>query len=208
MGIGSLFYDPMGFLLNILYRVPGVILAFTVHEFMHALIATAMGDQTPRNQGRLTLNPGAHMDWVGFFMLLLFGFGWAKPVIVRPSSFKHPKVGDVLVSLAGPLSNLVLGIILFPIVLFQTVESLDMILYSAYTINISLFFLNILPVPPLDGYHILKSVAGLKHLKFFWNVERYGFVLLILLSFTGVLGYVIGYGTSFVTGVLSRLFMG
>jgi Zn-dependent protease len=198
--------NPLGFLLDILYRIPGVILAFTVHEFMHAFVAVRMGDPTPREQGRLTLNPGAHLDVVGLIMLLVFGFGWAKPVQVRPSNFKHPKLGDVLVSLSGPLSNLVLGVLLFPIAMHMTVESIQPYVASAYSINILLFCLNILPVPPLDGFHIVKSLFGLRRLKFFWNIERYGFVLLILLSFTGALGFVLSAGYSAVTMALSQVF--
>lgn len=98
-------------LINILYSLPAVFLAFSVHEFAHAFTAYRMGDHTPRFQGRLTLDPLAHVDWIGLIMFLIFGFGWARPVQVNPSNFKNRKWGDILVSLAGPISNLILAFI-------------------------------------------------------------------------------------------------
>lgn len=206
MNFSSLFSDPAAFLLDILYRIPGILIAFTVHEFMHAAVAVLLGDDTPRRMGRLTLNPFAHVDWVGALMLLLFGFGWAKPVTVTPSNFKHPKRDDILVSLAGPFSNLLLAFALFPVMTYVYIDTVSPFIYSAVQINISLFFLNILPIPPLDGYHVVKSLLSRRFLKFFWNVERFGFLILIALSFTGVLGRILNYGTGYTLLLFTRIF--
>ena len=207
MNFSELFFNPRGFFLDILYRVPGILIAFTVHEFSHAGVAVLLGDDTPRRDGRLTLNPFAHVDWVGALMLLLFGFGWAKPVTVTPGNFKKPRRDDLLVSLAGPVSNLLLAFLLFPIIAYVHIPTVSPFLNTAYTINVSLFILNMIPVPPLDGYHVVKSLFARKHLKFFWNVERFGFMLLILLSFLGVLGMVIGFGMTYITAFFSFIFL-
>lgn len=207
MNFSSLFANPLGFLLNILYRIPGLLIAFTVHEFAHAAAAVALGDNTPRRDGRLTLNPFAHIDWIGVIMMMLFGFGWAKPVVVTPSNFRHPRRDDVIVSLVGPLSNLLMGFLLFPLMIHVHIETVSPFISAAYSINIALFILNILPIPPLDGYHIVKSFLGRRHLKFFWNVERFGFLILIALSFLGVLGTVISFGSGWITSGLSWIFI-
>ena len=101
-----MFDDFGGFLMQIVAGLPGLIIAMTVHEFSHAATAVALGDPTPKMQGRLTLNPAAHIDPVGLLMLFLVRFGWAKPVMINPYNFKHPRRDDILVSLAGPFSNL------------------------------------------------------------------------------------------------------
>lgn len=200
----QLFYDPSAFLLTIVTRIPAVIIGFTIHEFAHALSAVRCGDSTPRNQGRLTLNPASHINAWGFIMLLLFGFGWAKPVQVRPGNFKHPKRDDILVSLMGPLSNLLLAFITFPIVYALNVPELALhFIFQLYTVNLMLSIFNLLPIPPLDGFHIVKDFFGHKNLRFFWFLEQYGMLILFGLSLIGVLGTVIG----FFTGWIQMFFM-
>lgn len=200
MGIANAISNPLNFFMTVLYNIPGVILAFTVHEFMHAFVAVRLGDPTPRNQGRLTLNPREHLDPLGMVLLLVAGFGWARPVQVTPSYFRHPRRDDILVSVAGPLSNLVLALVFFPVMFFAPLpEWFAPFVSSAYYINLTLFFLNLLPIPPLDGYHIVKGLFGRRNIKFFWTYERYGFVVLIALSFLGILGRIITYGSTFIT---------
>lgn len=196
----------MGYLLNAMYSVPGIILAFTVHECSHALVAVALGDPTPKNQGRLTLNPGAHISPMGLIMFIIMGFGWAEPVTVNPSNFKHPRRDDLLVSAAGPFSNLIFAMLLFPILIYTPMPGwLYPFIISAYSINLVLFFLNMLPIPPLDGYHVLKSLFMRRNMKFFWKFEQYGFVVLILLSFAGILGIYLSFGSGLVTTFLQTI---
>ena len=162
---------------NILYSLPGIIIGLTVHEFSHAFVADKLGDGTARAQGRLTLNPFYHIDPIGMIFILFAGFGWAKPVQFDMRNLKLPKRDRILIALAGPLSNLILGIVfLFIIKLFFTFlyflpETLYIILFRLLfyisVINLGLFIFNMLPIPPLDGSHIFLSGLNLSN-----EVER------------------------------------
>jgi Zn-dependent protease len=178
---------------KILYKIlliPAILLAFTFHEYAHAITADRLGDKTPRFQGRLTLNPMAHIDPIGFIMILLIGFGWAKPVETNPSAFKKYYKDDLKVSLAGPLANLILGFIFAILtalfVKFSPINgNLGDIIYSILFItgqlNCVLFFLNLVPIPGFDGFHIVRDLFP----KFFYNlsdaVYRYQFLIFMLL---------------------------
>ena len=162
---------------NILYSLPGIIIGLTVHEFSHAFVADKLGDGTARAQGRLTLNPFYHIDPIGMVFILFAGFGWVKPVQFDMRNLKSPKRDRILIALAGPLSNLILGIVfLFIIKLFFTFlyflpETLYIILFRLLfyisVINLGLFIFNMLPIPPLDGSHIFLSGLNLSN-----EVER------------------------------------
>ena len=166
-------------IIDILYSLPAVFLAFSFHEFAHALAAYSMGDPTPKFQGRLTLDPLAHVDWIGLIMFTIFGFGWAKPVQVNPSNFKNRKWGDILVSIAGPIANLVLALfafIVFHILIRIVTPSLSNGLSNGMTIlltildkvaslNIVFAFLNLIPIAPFDGYHIVKTLFFRRNIK-------------------------------------------
>lgn len=180
----SLFRDPR----EILLAIPAVIIGLIFHEFSHALMADLLGDSTPRRYGRLTLNPLAHVDIIGLLAFVLIGFGWARPVPVNPSNFKRPRLYDILVSLAGPVSNFLIALItlLIEFLIFKIAGGTYNVLpglipvfsYIAY-FNIAFFFLNLLPIPPLDGYHILRSFVGNRFGNFFGFYERYGILFLI-----------------------------
>ena len=107
--LSSVFYDFLGYFIDIILRLPAVIIAITVHEFAHAFVAYKLGDNSAKAMGRLSLNPIKHIDPVGFLCLLLFRFGWASPVPVNSRNFKNPKLGLFLTTIAGPLSNLILA---------------------------------------------------------------------------------------------------
>ena len=179
--------------LVILYSIPAIIVAFTLHEFMHAYVAVKLGDPTPERNGRLTLNPIAHLDFVGLLMVLLMGFGWAKPVMINPSNFQNRKKGKVLVSIAGPLTNLALAFIFYAILYFSgnAIYGNEMA-YSIFmpfiTINLMLFAFNMIPIPPLDGFSLLEIFIHPSKFKTLGMIRQYGFMVLILLSFVGVLG--------------------
>ena len=169
---------------NILYSLPGIIIGLTVHEYCHALAAYKLGDQTARDMGRLSFNPLKHIDLIGFIFLIFAGFGWAKPVQFNPENLSHPRRDKAIIAAAGPLSNLVLALILIAIIkvwfaihaaavssdsidpvysfLFSGpfVEFIKLVIRAAL-INLGLFVFNLIPIPPLDGSHIVFSSLNL-----------------------------------------------
>jgi Zn-dependent protease len=183
--------------LTIVAGVPGLLIALVVHEYAHALAAEYMGDDTPRMMGRLTLNPVAHIDPVGALMLLVAQFGWAKPVMINPNNFRNWRRGEICVSLAGPMSNLLTGfialllqVIFIKLHLFSgTALSTVLSLIVIYNINFAIF--NMIPLPPLDGSRVLMCFLPEE-----WNyklasIERYSFLILIGLMMTPFFSYIL-----------------
>lgn len=194
-------------LLNILYSLPGIIIGFTIHEFAHAKVADALGDPTPRMMGRVTLDPLSHMDPIGTIMLLIAGFGWGKPVRINPSYFKKIRRDSVLVAVAGPLANLsvavaanllYVGLLRLAISTGHTGDVLSKILIPCTTWNALLFSFNLLPFPPLDGYKVIKGLAKHPSNRFFAFMDKYGYLILILLFFTGVTSRLVGFVASLI----------
>lgn len=171
------------------------------HEYAHALVATKLGDQTARLSGRLSLNPMRHIDPLGALMIVLVGFGYAKPVPVNPRNFKNPKVGMALTALAGPGANLVMAIVFLLlkniILLFPTsnpiVLALAYFFIFAASINIGLAVFNLLPIPPLDGSRILQLIIPSKYYFKFLQYERYVVIVVFVLLLTGILSRPLGY---------------
>jgi len=156
---------------TIVYFLPGIILGLTVHEYCHALCSYKLGDDTAYEQGRLTLNPIKHIDIIGFLFIIFAGFGWAKPVQFNPEKLSNVRRDKALIAAAGPLSNLVMGIALGLIVKafvhnYENFTSFTYnifhMLYYAASINFGLFIFNLLPIPPLDGSHIVFSGLNIK----------------------------------------------
>lgn len=181
-------------LARMIYVLPGILLALTVHEFSHGYVAYLIGDPTAKNQGRLTLNPIAHIDPLGFLMLMFAGFGWAKPVPVNPYLFDiDRRKGTLMVSLAGPASNIVMAIVLtllFGLFLRFTGSNssvLQQLFVSAISINLVLAVFNLFPIPPLDGSKIVMSLFPSRFEQTFHELERYSFILLMALLFLGVI---------------------
>ncbi len=158
--------------------------AITIHEFSHAAAATALGDPTPRLAGRLSLNPIKHIDPIGFIMLFLVRFGWAKPVPINPYNFRNPGRGEMVVSFAGPASNFLAAFIVARLHNIMNFASLPYGYYVGQTfdyfiwINLALAVFNLLPVPPLDGSHILEPFIPYEYRRMF---EQYGFFILIFI---------------------------
>lgn len=177
----------------ILYKIlmiPAILIAFTFHEYAHAITADRLGDKTPRFQGRLTLNPISHIDPLGFIMILIMNFGWAKPVQTNPSAYKNYYKDDLKVSVAGPIANLIIGFIFAILyIVFQRTQPIDGALFSIIGemlritgyLNCMLFFLNLVPVPGFDGFHIVRDLFP----KFFYDfsdtLTRYQFLIFMVL---------------------------
>lgn len=176
---------------DLLLSLPAVLWAITFHEFCHGYAAYRLGDPTAARMGRLTLNPLAHLDPVGALMLLVFRFGWAKPVPIEPRHFRFPKRDIIIVSLAGSAGNfltaLACGLLVkvFPGP-FITIPALGRFIVLMVLINLGLGVFNLIPIPPLDGSKILYVLLPPSWLRGFFWLERYGFFVLMILLVLGV----------------------
>ena len=178
-------------LASIIIMLPAFLIGLTFHEFAHALTATLLGDDTPRIMGRLTLNPIVHIDPLGFLFLILFRFGWAKPVTFNQKNFKHPRFYSILTAIAGPFSNFLLALFFLYCIAYLPITllphaiaiSLLQILQAAAYINIMLGVFNLLPIPPLDGGHILTAFLVNKFPKVVFWLYQYSLLVLIGLFF-------------------------
>jgi len=181
--------------------IPPLLLALAAHEYAHAWTANRLGDPTARAQGRLTLNPIAHLDPVGTLALLFFRFGWAKPVPVNHLYFDHPRRDLMWVALAGPLTNLGLAAasaLVLRIIggfsvgpsLFWLVSPLVLMLRWSVIYNVILAIFNIIPIPPLDGGRVLSGLLPPRQAATYSRIEPYGMLLLVLLILSGAVGIV------------------
>ena len=204
--IAQIFQNP----LQLLYTLPAILIGLTVHEWAHAYAAYRLGDPTARNLGRMTLNPLAHVDIFGFLMLILVGFGWAKPVPVNPRNFKNYKRDDIIVSLAGIFTNIVVAF-LFSFVYVAgilkwglgTNEAFMSIIGSVITINLALAIFNLIPIYPLDGSHVAESLLMHKIPRVFMFLRQYGQIILLGLIISGATSFILGY---LISGISSGFF--
>lgn len=209
-------------IITIMLRVPAILIAFAVHEFFHGYAAYLLGDMTAQRDGRLSLNPMRHLDPLGTIMLLIVGFGWAKPVMINPYNLRNPKQDMAIIALAGPLSNFAMAFVAIfigvglafnlgggnPIdvlqnhlYLFNNVQQFTArgLLFNFIgvfaIINLSLGIFNLLPIPPLDGSKIFTFFLP-DELYFRFISFRYGFFILIALVLTNIVGVVLSMGVT------------
>ncbi len=198
--------NPVSFILVIGIGLLGLVIGFTVHEFSHALTSHVEGDDTARRMGRLTFNPIKHIDLLGFLLLLVVGFGWAKPVQVDPYNLRHGRLGMSWVALAGPLSNFVLAFLLGLIFRFDLLpvvtdtifisgitEILGFAVFLAVFFNLILGIFNLIPLPPLDGSKVLGGLLPRVLYEPYLRFERYGWIPLMgLIGVNLLLSYAFG----------------
>ena len=188
----NLLSDFQGWLLGILYTLPALVIGFTLHEYCHAAVAVLLGDSTPRVEGRLTLNPSAHIDWIGMLLFLLLGWGWARPVHIQPGNLKGRRWGEAAVSAAGPLSNFLLAMLCYVVtILLPQGVWMQFLLYG---------------VPPLDGFAVLRALLGLRAGKVLDFMQKYGLILVLLLSLLGVLNSYLFLMRGLSIALFARLF--
>jgi Zn-dependent protease len=167
--------------------IPAILIGLTVHELSHSFVALLLGDDTPKKLGRITLNPIKHIDPIGFILLLIAGFGWAKPVMIDRANLRKPRRDDTLIALAGPLANLLFAV--FLVLLLKaalglisaqgTLEVVVSVLFTFLFINIALAVFNLLPIPPLDGSHLVSNLLSLKSYRISEQFYRYGSIALL-----------------------------
>lgn len=198
-GLLNYAFDQLPFLFLVL------LIAFACHEFAHAYTADKFGDPTPRMMGRVTLNPRVHINWLGMLLIFLVGFGWAKPVIIKPGNFKKPRLMSIIVSVAGPLANLILAFLgmlcVYLLAYYGIFDSMSAGVYKAVRIfllltinlNFMLFLFNLIPLPPLDGYRILSDALPLKARLVLQQYEQWAIYLFLLIVFIpGLYDYTLG----------------
>ncbi len=232
--IGSLLGTNANFidmLISILMRIPAVLIAISVHEAAHGYVAYKLGDPTAKLMGRVTVNPLAHFDLFGVLCMLVFGFGWAKPVPFDLRVLKHPKRDTALIAAAGPVSNLFVAFIfagLWALVSFIGVvyvshinEAIQRLLFilaqmllQVVALNIGLMFFNLLPIPPLDGSKVLFSLLPASAHRFILTYERYGMGILMLMLLLGDrlpwflnLGYWVSFVASYMYDWIMQFWM-
>lgn len=172
-----------------LLLLPGILAGFTVHEFAHAWVALRLGDDTARQMGRFSLNPMRHIDLIGFILLLTAGFGWAKPVMIDHTKLRRPRRDDVLIAVAGPFSNLALSImgtallaVLIAVLPYRGNPTLTwglQALNAGVFVNLGLFVFNLIPIPPLDGSHVLLQALNIRNPVNVRAFYKYGTILLL-----------------------------
>ena len=199
MAVNSLmrgnYANPMDWVIEKLMILPGILIGLSFHEFGHAYVSTKLGDPTPKLQGRVTINPMAHIDPVGMVCLLLCGFGWGIPVQINPSYYKNRRRDEILVGFAGVAMNLILAIIFsllvrVAMIVYQSTGSeiasiFYYILKNVVMINVVLMVFNLLPVPPLDGFGIVTNLFNLQKYSWYEKYYQYGYFILIFMVLIG-----------------------
>lgn len=204
--IQLLFENPLYFLIAFVLLTTPLLISITIHEWAHGFAAYKFGDNTPKEQGRLSLNPFAHLDPVGTLMLFIVGIGWAKPVEINPYNINN-RFKLMLVALAGPLSNFIMAV-LFSFAAYLTLKTSGLsvlnpevsllalfivFLELIIRINLALGMFNLIPLPPLDGANIVRNLLPEKLSEFYFRLAPYGFPILLVLIFTGIIDHIFNF---------------
>lgn len=211
------FSNPLEWLQRTLYIIPGILIGITVHEFAHAFVAYKLGDNTPKIQGRVSLNPIRHIDPVGLIALLFIGFGWGKPVEVNPNNFKHTRRDNLLTDIAGIITNVVFAIIFtgiikliymyqFGFLMSEAGEITISILNYIVWINLVLAVFNLIPVPPLDGFGIVTEIFNLRQYSWYYNLYNMGFPILMVLIMFNITDRILVPAMNFLYGFVNGIF--
>ncbi|MCB6993309.1 site-2 protease family protein [bacterium 210820-DFI.6.37] len=199
----------MDWLISTILIIPGVVIGLSFHEFAHGWVAYKLGDPTPKFQGRVTVNPKAHIDPIGFVALMLAGFGWGVPVEINPNNFKNRRRDELLVSLAGVVMNLIIAVVfgfIMKLVLMGAgagfIDSslggaLWTILLYVVQINLVLMIFNLIPVPPLDGFSIITELFNIRHTQLYYTIYNNGFFILMALIIFDITDLILTPGVSF-----------
>lgn len=194
--------------------LPGILIGISFHEFGHAYAAYKLGDESQLHRGRLTINPLKHLDPFGFVLLLVAGFGWAKPVVTESRNFKNPLRDDSIVALAGPVANFIVSLVFFILMFIvstffkisQTTVILYKILELGVRINLGLMVFNLIPIPPLDGHHILGNIGGTKIWNFYYKYADYLRLFLMVAIIFNFVSLVLGPIVNFIYDSLFYVF--
>ena len=207
------FSNPTEWLMDKILLLPGIVIGLSFHEFGHAAVAYKLGDNTPKLQGRVTLNPMAHIDWMGLAALFFCGFGWGQPVQINPFNFKHRRRDELFVALAGVVMNLLLAAVFVVIAKIVVMAGSNWIMNTtlgmgvwqiilyAIQINLVLMIFNLIPCPPLDGFNIIANIVGFAGSETYWRIYRYGSWILVLIIITGITGMVISPCVQFLMNI-------
>lgn len=205
-------------IMSTLLLLPAIVVGLSFHEFAHAKVAQLCGDDTPYYQGRVTLDPRAHIDPMGLFSLIFIHFGWGRPVMINPNNFRDRRRASILVGLAGVTMNLIVAVVsgfilkllmtLLPDVMTGTAvgNSIGYVIVEIVIINISLMLFNLLPVPPLDGFGVITDIFDLYGTRFYDFVSRYSFMILMAVVLLNIPSMLIsGPMVAIVNFILTRL---
>ena len=211
------FSNPREWITSMLIMLPGIIVGLSFHEFAHGFVSYRLGDPTPKIQGRLTINPMAHIEPVGFIALLLCGFGWGVPVMIDPTYYKHKRRDELFVSLAGVVMNLIIAVAFafFIRLLFAAGiggsdlgDILIRIFVQVAVINLVLMIFNLIPVPPLDGFGIITQIFDLRKYDWYHKIYDYGFYILLALIVFGITDRILTPAVSGMWGILCKYIIG
>ncbi len=214
--VSGVYSNPLEWLITRLMMLPGIIIGLSVHEWAHGFVSHRLGDPTPEMQGRLTINPSAHIDPIGFLALLLCGFGWGIPVQIDPRYYKRRRLGEMMVAFAGVVMNLVTAAVFMFIVKGIFIASasfavsrlgsviIEILLYIVQ-INVVLMAFNLLPIPPLDGFNIVTQIFGLKKYDWWYMLYRYGFFILLICIFFNITDLLLTWPINTVYSLLLRI---